>query len=131
MVYGDLTHVKETNMKNFLSNYSNGWGHLIMSVSTLAFVAVLIVFGPANTPKDTLTYIAIGVATYWFGSGVANRFNLQTSTPAQVIIPAPGTSIVANNPTVVPSPGSSSALQENTQATIDNTAAMHDIQTGG
>jgi hypothetical protein len=72
-------------VKNILT-YSNGWGHLVMSVAVLAAGMYLVV-----SQKDA-TYIATGftmmgtVVAAWFVPGaakqVAHQFEQQVTTPA-------------------------------------------------
>lgn len=68
-------------MKSFLSNYSNGWGHVIITVAFLIFVAIVLIF--ADYDKD-LTTLMVSVITlmigYWFGSSKAMYDQRPTST---------------------------------------------------
>lgn len=69
-------------MSKLLGQYSNGWGHLIMSVVSLLFLGMLYIFGGPTTPRDTLLIVAGGIISFWFGSGIANRFNQTTANHA-------------------------------------------------
>lgn len=70
-------------MPNLLQ-YSNGWGHIIMSVSLLAVSVVMIL-----QHDPTLEGVGIGligtVAGYWFVSSSANA---QAKVPAPTPTPA-------------------------------------------
>jgi len=56
-----------------LGQYSNGWGHAIVTVAVLAMVTILRVFNAIDT--TTLVAICSPVIAFWFLTGTVNRFN--------------------------------------------------------
>jgi hypothetical protein len=59
--------------KNMFAKYSNGWGHLVMSLAVIAMVTVLLM----SKTIDVAAAVGIvaPVITFWFMSGTVNRFN--------------------------------------------------------
>lgn len=68
--------------------YSNGWGHLIMSIVTLftmgALMYLKVVDAVVGMPVISL------VVAFWFMSGTANRFNNTLNPTATGPLPAVG-----------------------------------------
>lgn len=58
--------------------YSNGYGHLIISCVIVGCLTTLLVFKAI----DTTTFVSVGspVIAFWFLTGAANRFNTQNPT---------------------------------------------------
>lgn len=71
-----------------LLKYSNGWGHVIISVASLAVAVILLL-----QHDPTLNGLAIGIITsvqgYWFITSAANTMK-QQMTPAAPQPPATG-----------------------------------------
>ncbi len=73
-----------------MSKYSNGWGHLVISLAVIGMVTYLLATKSLDATACT-TLLSI-VITFWFASGMANRFNapVQSSlTPAEAASPLP------------------------------------------
>lgn len=77
--------------------YSNGWGHLIMSVCTLVVAVILLLQHDA-----VLNGIAIGAITtvqgYWFVTSSANTIKQAQSTQATMVVSSPAPNIVVSSP---------------------------------
>lgn len=54
----------------FFGEYSNSWGHLIMSIVSLVFVSCVLIFVQDVTAKALAISIATLVIGYWFGSSI-------------------------------------------------------------
>lgn len=65
---------------SFLGKYSNGWGHVIVTICSLVFCCVLLL----TTTDGNVQGLAITMATlligYWFGSDRA-RFEKKKPAP--------------------------------------------------
>lgn len=80
--------------------YSNGWGHLLMSISTQIVAVVLLL---QNNPALTgvATGLLVGVSGYWFISSSANaQQQVAAAQQAQTIQvnPAPTSVTIAQPP---------------------------------
>lgn len=63
-----------------LLKYSNGWGHLIITVVCIAALTIALIMGKIN--EAAAAAILSPVVAFWFMSGSANRFNpLNPSAP--------------------------------------------------
>lgn len=64
---------------NFLAKYSNGYGHLIMSVVTMIAALYLV-----SLHDTSLMGVGVGmistVVSYWFLSGIKNKHQAQSQT---------------------------------------------------
>lgn len=71
--------------------YSNGWGHVIMSVASMATAVILLLQHDA-----TLNGLAIGIITtvegYWFVTSSANTMK-QAQASIGVTVPAPNVTV--------------------------------------
>lgn len=54
----------------FFGEYSNSWGHLIMSIVSLVFVSAVLVFVQDVTAKALAISVATLVIGYWFGASI-------------------------------------------------------------
>ena len=61
-----------------MGSYSNGWGHLIVTISVLGMSTFLIYTGKLD--NAAVTGLLGSVISFWFMSGQVNRFALN-STP--------------------------------------------------
>jgi hypothetical protein len=85
------------------AKYSNGWGHLVVTLAAMIMVSYLLV----THALDATACIGIiaPVITFWFMSGTVNRFNTPVTgplTPSQAASPLPPISVPSTPPT--PSP---------------------------
>jgi hypothetical protein len=75
-----------------LLKYSNGWGHLIMSVSTqIAAVVLLLQHDPTLT--GVATGLLLGVSGYWF---ISSSGNAQQQSTVSVSVPAPAITVASS-----------------------------------
>lgn len=74
-------------MPNLLQ-YSNGWGHIIMSVALLSVAVVLILRGEPTLQGVGIALIST-VAGYWFVSSSANAVSKNPPAPAPAAAPLP------------------------------------------
>lgn len=72
-----------------LLKYSNGWGHLIMSVTTQV-VAVVLLLQRDATLTGVATGLLLGVSGYWF---ITSSANAQQQSTVAVQIPAPAVTV--------------------------------------
>jgi len=90
-----------------LLKYSNGWGHLIMSLALLATGIILILMRDNSTNAVGIGLITT-VAGYWFISSSANAQQqvaaAQQSATIQVNPPAPAVTIAPSPMPVTPAP---------------------------
>lgn len=77
-------------MPNLLK-YSNGWGHIIMSVALLA-VAIVMILQRDNTLQGFGIGLVGTVAGYWF---VTSSANAQQQNTVAVQVPAPAITVNA------------------------------------
>lgn len=74
------------------AKYSNGWGHLVVTIAVMVMMTVLLVT-KALDATAAMSAISI-VVSFWFMSGTVNRFSTPpqqqgTLTPAQQASPLP------------------------------------------
>jgi hypothetical protein len=71
--------------------YSNGWGHLAVTIATMAMTTYLLATKALDA--TACTAIIAPVITFWFMSGTVNRFNTpmqsEPLTPIQAASPLP------------------------------------------
>lgn len=72
-----------------LLKYSNGWGHLIMSVTTQV-VAVVLLLQRDATLAGVATGLLLGVSGYWF---ITSSANAQQQSTVSVSVPAPAVTV--------------------------------------
>ena len=58
-------------------NYSNGWGHLVVTVCVLAMCTFLLYFGKLDS--SAIAGLLGSVISFWFMSGSVNRFAAATT----------------------------------------------------
>jgi len=58
-------------MSRFLGNYSNGWGHLIVTVTIIVSMTVLLAVKAIDSA--VFTGVVTPVILFWFGTGIANK----------------------------------------------------------
>jgi hypothetical protein len=56
-----------------MNNYSNGWGHLVVTLAVLAMSTFLIYTGKLD--NAAVTGLLGAVISFWFMSGSVNRFS--------------------------------------------------------
>lgn len=88
-----------------LLKYSNGWGHLIMSVSS-QIIAVILLLQHDSTLTGVATGILVAVSGYWFISSSANAQQqiaaAQQAATIQVTQAAPAVTIAPTAPATAP-----------------------------
>lgn len=63
-----------------MSTYSNGWGHLIVTIAVMAMATALFLTKSLDPPA--IIALVSPVITFWFMSGAINRFSgPPSSTP--------------------------------------------------
>lgn len=60
-------------MNGNLLKYSNGWGHLIMSLAAMATGLVMILATPDLTIHASGVTLILTASGYWFVTGAANK----------------------------------------------------------
>lgn len=58
-------------MSKFLGNYSNGWGHMILTVVIIGCMSTLLALGKIEVA--VFSGIVSPVVLFWFGTGIANK----------------------------------------------------------
>lgn len=77
-----------------MSTYSNGWGHLIMSLAVLIFAGVLLVIRAVD--PTTVIGLVSTVVAFWFISGA--RFQAPVQPATQPIATTPVSAPAAPDP---------------------------------
>ena len=63
-----------------MGTYSNGWGHLIVTLAILAMSTFLLYVGKLDS--SAIAGLLGSVVSFWFMSGSVNRFAAQTAAAA-------------------------------------------------
>ncbi len=99
-----------------LAKYSNGWGHLVITLATMTMVSFLLFTNKLDTTA-CMTILSI-VISFWFMSGTVNRFNAPL-TPSGTTSNSPLPSI--SDPSA-PAPAPAPAPATTTNAAAPSTA---------
>jgi len=75
------------NNPGFMKNYSNGWGHLVASITVIICVTVLLIFKSIDTTFAAT--LMTPVILFWFMSGTVNRFSKDVSAQITQACPDP------------------------------------------
>jgi hypothetical protein len=74
---------------NFLQKYSNGWGHLIMSLAIIACCMIMLLFNADVAIHEFSLSIITLIVGYWFGSS-ATAIRPDKGNGGITVTPGPG-----------------------------------------
>lgn len=103
----------------FLTTYSNGWGHVLITVCALIFCAVILIFSTSDVAQSLAISMATLMIGYWFGAGNSSKEKNNTAGSPTIIIERPGAPAPEQRRELPQPPVSEIAYDDNMDNVVD------------